>query len=375
MCIRDRYTIADFFEKLCNLKLEYILFNSKEPQKAKNFAKWLLSKISKINNYHGQISESNIKENLKEIQDQKDIKAMTDTFYQQQQQEINPGAVTQSSGILKTNKSTKFQQKVEFSELEDLNYSFIMNSELLKKYYSNKLLCIAYSFQRIFMLLIKNKHPFYISLVNAINYGQYFVTLVKRQYFLINLYIKTKTENIHLLDNYVEEANIRLQTFESIIKSNNSQLKQQFITTQFITYICSECLENTSQFDVLLYKSDMKFLPFRNYLPIRNESLAMLTSIAWNKNEVPILHKELLIGISNSNLVLKEQVLLEQGKLVFLSSLYFFTLLVYLNDQQLMFLMKHEKIIEKLNIIFQENKKLGIYFPLLKNFLINQKDS
>ena len=36
--------------------------------------------------------------------------------------------------------------------------------------------------------------------------------------------------------------------------------------------------------------------------------------------------------------------------------------------------MKHEKIIYKLNAIFEENKKLAIYFPLLKNFINNQKD-
>ena len=40
---------------MCNLKLEYILFNKKEPDKAKYLAKWMLSRITKINNYHGKL--------------------------------------------------------------------------------------------------------------------------------------------------------------------------------------------------------------------------------------------------------------------------------------------------------------------------------
>ena len=37
------------------------------------------------------------------------------------------------------------------------------------------------------------------------------------------------------------------------------------------------------EFDVGFYRSSMKFLPFRNFLPLRNEALAMLTAIVWHK--------------------------------------------------------------------------------------------
>lgn len=50
--------IADFFEVICNQKFDYILFNKKEPEKAKFLAKWMLLKIMKINNYHRQYSNS-----------------------------------------------------------------------------------------------------------------------------------------------------------------------------------------------------------------------------------------------------------------------------------------------------------------------------
>jgi hypothetical protein len=42
-------------------------------------------------------------------------------------------------------------------------------------------------------------------------------------------------------------------------------------------------MKNMNEFDVSISKSDIKFLPFRNFLPLRNEALAMMTSIVWNK--------------------------------------------------------------------------------------------
>jgi len=39
----------------------------------------------------------------------------------------------------------------------------------------------------------------------------------------------------------------------------------------------------------------MKFLPFRDFLPFRNEALAMITAIIWHREKSEGMYKEILL--------------------------------------------------------------------------------
>lgn len=61
------------------------------------------------------------------------------------------------------------------------------------------------------------------------NFGKFFTNLMKKQYFLLDEYTKSKTEKIHIINNYIEETNFRIKTFENIMKGNNDLLKETVI--------------------------------------------------------------------------------------------------------------------------------------------------
>lgn len=79
----------------------------------------------------------------------------------------------------------------------------------------------------------------------------------------------------------------------------------------------------------------MKFLPFKDFLPFRNEALSMITAIVWHRGVSQIAYKELLLQITHYNLVKREFENLSKHSVkskMFLSSMYFFSILVDSND-------------------------------------------
>lgn len=78
----------------------------------------------------------------------------------------------------------------------------------------------------------------------------------------------------------------------------------------------------------------------------------MITALVWHQNESERLYKDLLIQISNEQLIKRECANLRknnQKSNPFLTALYFFTVLVNTNEDKLIFLMKFEKVFEFLN--------------------------
>lgn len=105
--------------------------------------------------------------------------------------------------------------------------------------------------------------------------------MVQRQYQLLELFIKQQLEDIHVLSYYCNEASLRLQIFNSIVKSDNAVLKKQLIECQFIQLLAKNLL-NHLQIDIASTKTELEFLQFRYFLPFKNESLGMLTSLIFH---------------------------------------------------------------------------------------------
>lgn len=82
-------------------------------------------------------------------------------------------------------------------------------------------------------------------------------------------------------------------------------------------------------------------MPFRNFAPLRNEALSMITAIAWHSNGSNRIYKDLHINISNEQLIRRECSNLRKSHIksnAFLTALYFFTVLVSTGEDKLIFL-------------------------------------
>ncbi len=60
-------------------------------------------------------------------------------------------------------------------------------------------------------------------------------------------------------------------------------MKEDLIKTGFIQNLCKDQLMNLKEFDITYYKHTVKFLPFRRFLPFKNEALGMLQILIWYK--------------------------------------------------------------------------------------------
>lgn len=58
-------------------------------------------------------------------------------------------------------------------------------------------------------------------LLNSSGFGKFYVELVRKQHELVKTYMRTQTENIHVLQFYVEETNFRIVVFENILAGSN----------------------------------------------------------------------------------------------------------------------------------------------------------
>ena len=59
---------------------------------------------------------------------------------------------------------------------------------------------MAHALQRIIMGLTEKDDEFYNSLLNSVNFGRFFVHYTRKQYMLLTGFIKTKTEDLHVIE-------------------------------------------------------------------------------------------------------------------------------------------------------------------------------
>lgn len=67
---------------------------------------------------------------------------------------------------------------------------------------------------RILMKLTEINTEEMYAILNKAEFGHFFFNSLKKQYLLLQNFIRFKTEKIHVMQNYVEEANFRVKTFE-----------------------------------------------------------------------------------------------------------------------------------------------------------------
>lgn len=140
-------------------------------------------------------------------------------------------------------------KKENLEERSESLLKLLLDHESLRKFSANELLPISQAFGRIFLLLLEKKLGNYYMYLNKAHFGTFFVNFTKKQLTLLSIFIKSKTEDIHVLQvinlllliyalylikNYAAEANIRLKIFEAILQGDSLELKLSFLEVNFI---------------------------------------------------------------------------------------------------------------------------------------------
>lgn len=121
----------------------------------------------------------------------------------------------------------KVNRITDLEERADSLLKFVKNSINLRKYCENPIIQCAHSIQRMFLKILSANDPEYDYILERCKFGFWFANIASKQYSLMQMYIRTKTENIHVISRYTEESNIRIRLFEAILKSTSPVLKSE----------------------------------------------------------------------------------------------------------------------------------------------------
>ena len=89
--------------------------------------------------------------------------------------------------------------------------------------------------------------------------------------------------------------------FEALLKNSSQILKQELLESQTIHRIVNTLLMSKSELDVSFYRSNYKFIVFRNFLPFRSEGITLMSLIFWHKAGNEKIYNEFINEIIKSN--------------------------------------------------------------------------
>lgn len=321
-------TISNFLETLMNLGFDYIIMDTVLVTRGVANIEWLMLQIYNIYNYH------------------------------------------QALGLQEKPEEDEKLLEFRINKIEDLEargkelIAFIQNSGCLVKYSNCRIAQSGHSFLRILMCLIEKNEPSYNSILESTHLVYFISALFQKQYSLLQMFIRTKTESIHVIGRYVEESNLRIRIFEGLLKCSNPAIKQELLESQMIQRVINTLLASKTELDVSFYRSNYKFMVFRNFLPFRAEALAMISLIFWNKSENEHIYNELINEIIKSNSLRNELEHLRQKKnrLLKLSALSFFSRLIHSGDKHVNYLLREQGVFDGLSREFEEDRELIVLF-------------
>jgi hypothetical protein len=81
-----------------------------------------------------------------------------------------------------------------------------------------------------------------------------------------------------LIDSYVKKNEIRLNTFEYLLRSGESTLKDQLLASAFIDALFRDYISDFREFNIQFSKIDLEFLAFRQSYPVRLECISLVNT-------------------------------------------------------------------------------------------------
>jgi hypothetical protein len=199
--------------------------------------------------------------------------------------------------------------------------------------------------QNIMYHLVRKNDSFINTLLAEVDFGFVFGEQLILEYDFIRHCIENKIESMVLIDTYVKKNEIRLNTYESLLRSNEHTLKAQFIKSNFFERLFSEYIADFKEFNIQFSKIDLEFLAFRKTFPIRLEAISLLNSTLMSKDRAPAVFTELIMYARRHFLIRNEVAVLRKGSgsggmsTHENTSLLLFSVILESNEQDLMYAM------------------------------------
>ena len=162
--------------------------------------------------------------------------------------------------------------------------------------------------ERILLKLVKMNNSDVNEILEAVSFGEVFGQHLQLQYENLRLCQVHKTPPY---DDYAEENNIRLNTFKYLLRSNSIKLHSQFIKSNFIEKMVSEYIKNKQRFVSCFDKIDLKFLAFRQWYPLRGESIGFIREVIDARDYAKNIYAEVIQRIDMYLLIPHECQILE----------------------------------------------------------------
>lgn len=173
------------------------------------------------------------------------------------------------------------------------------------------------------------------------------------------------------MDSYVKKNEIRLNTFEYLLRSHEHTLKDQFIKSNFIDRMFVDFIRDFREFNIQFSAIDIEFLAFRRSYPLRLESISLLNTTLMLQKNSPQVYTEMLMYARRHFLMRNEMNLLKTGSMTNkeATSLLLFAIVLESNVEDLIYVMVQEGVHRVIKSHLQEYPSLNKRFPILHQFI------
>jgi len=224
--------------------------------------------------------------------------------------------------------------------------------------------------QNILYQLVRKDTRYGNRLLSEANFGFVFGEQLILEYDFIRHCIDNKIESMVLIDSYVKKNEIRLNTFEYLLRSSEETLKDQLLTSAFVDKLFQDYISDFREFNIQFSKIDLEFLAFRRSYPIRLECISLFNTALMLKSNAPRVFTELVMYARRHFLIKQELDSLRRGRLSNKEStaLLLFGIILESNEEDLIHVMMQEGAPAVLTQLMREHPSLGRKFPILAAF-------
>lgn len=224
--------------------------------------------------------------------------------------------------------------------------------------------------QNILYQLVRKDSRFVNRLLAEANFGFVFGEQLILEYDFIRHCIDNKIESMVLIDSYVKKNEIRLNTFEYVLRSSEVTLKDQLLNSAFIEKLFQDYIADFREFNIQFSKIDLEFLAFRRSYPVRLECISLVNTALMLRSHAPRVFTELVTYARRHFLIKQELDLLRRGRLSNKEStaLLLFAIILESNEEDLIHVMMQEGAPEVLRLLIRDHPSLGRKFPILEAF-------
>lgn len=155
---------------------------------------------------------------------------------------------------------------------------------------------------------MRKNDPFLNELLAEVDFGFVFGEQLVLEYEFIRHCIDNRIESMVLIDTYVKKNEIRLNTFEYLLRNSEHSLKTQFIKSNFVELLFSDYIQDFREFNIQFSKIDLEFLAFRKTYPIRLEALSLINTTLREKARASGVYTEVIMYARRHFLIRNEVV-------------------------------------------------------------------